>query len=123
MTFRPRRQARITTLKRYGLLPYEAIDLSRLSIAEMRSMPYIMGFIRFRNAWANRVADRVEYKRQINDHYRKQGWLKRKGWAMVGDIWQWIRRIEERYKRDHPDYETPPSQAGKKKRKKYIRWQ
>ena len=90
MAFKSRRQARYAVLINYGLLAFEARELSRLSLAEMRYTPYIRDFIRMRSAWAERVPDRVEYARQIMEHYQSQGWIKQIGWYTAGDIWEWI---------------------------------
>lgn len=116
MAFRTRRQRRFEALKGAGLLPFEAVELSRLTVAEIRSTPYIKDFVRMRTAWAEGVPSKAEYVRQVRDHYRTQGWEVPKG------IWDWIRVLEEKYKKDHPDYETPPGPAGKKKRKKFVQW-
>jgi len=115
VAFRTRRQHRYEVLKDYGLLPFEARELSRLTFAEMRT-PYIKDFVRMRTAWAERMPSRAEYVRQIREHYLKQGW------DIPTGIWDWIRVYEEAYKKDHPDYETPPGPAGKKKRKKFVQW-
>ena len=114
MAFRSRRQSRYTRLKGYGLLPFEAVELSRLTWAEMKT-PYIRDFIRMRANWAEGISH-AEYARQVREHYLTQGWDVPKG------IWEWIRILEEIYKKDHPDYETPTGAAGKKKRKKFVNW-
>lgn len=116
MAFKTRRQNRYVALKDAGLLPFEAVQLSRLTIAEMRTTPYIRQFIRMRTAWAESMPSKAEYLRQVRAHYNRQGWDVPMG------IWEWIRLLEESYKKDQPDYETPPSRAGKKKKKKYINW-
>lgn len=116
MAFKSRRQARYNRLKDYGLLPFEAVELSRLTWAEMKT-PYIKDFVRIRTSWAERVPSYAEYVRQVREHYARQGWT----FSRVG-FWNWIKVLEEMYKKDHPDYDTPTGPAGKKKRKKFVNW-
>jgi len=115
MAFKARRQHRYEALKDYGLLPFEARELSRLTFAEIRT-PYIRDFVRMRSNMADVAPSRAAYIRQIKEHYLRQVW------GIPSGIWDWIRVYEKGYKKDHPDYETPPGAAGKKKRKKFVNW-
>jgi len=122
VAFKSRRQARFEALKTSGLLPFEAMELSRLTWTEIRGTPYIKNFLTMRKSWEAQISSHAEYVRLVKDHYNRQGWNTIREHHTPGNIWEWIRVLEVRWDKDHPDYQTPTGIAGKKKRKKYVNW-
>lgn len=117
--FRTRRQNRYLALRDRGFLEFEARILSQVPFR----VPYMPGLIRKRardyslalkQGWT-----KERYEASVRKDYKEKSWTKRDRLGrLVNDPWAMLREHEDRYRRKHPDYESP----GEKKRKDWRKW-
>jgi len=108
MRFKTRRQNRYVKLGQYGFLPFEAQPLSKVAW----SVPYMRLMIKDRIKLLKRAKSeewsKAQYKADIIGQYQRKGWRKRgKPELTVADPWAMLRDFADRYKVEHPEYESP----------------
>lgn len=103
MAFRTRRQARYERLRERGFLPFEARALSKVS----RRTPYLSHLVGDRFKQLKRAQEQkwsnARYEREIKKRYKQKEWSYLKRY----DPWAMVRESEDRYRKRHPDYESP----------------
>lgn len=120
MAFKRRRQHRYNRLiVDFKFLPFEARELSKVPF----KTPYMrIGMRERRRTFRDAIREyrdrgirftKAEWVEIIKEMYIDRGWL-REG---RGDPFQMLRAWEERYRAEHPEYESPP----KKRRSKIKR--
>lgn len=117
MAFRTRRQQRYIKLRESGFLPFEAQDLSKVSI---KLTPYLQQMVTERKRMLAKATKarltKAGYKKLIDNIYDKGHFYIARAQGIKPDVWKMFRDWEEKYRDKHPEYQSP----WQKKRKKWV---
>jgi hypothetical protein len=104
MAYRTRRQNRYVALRKYGFLKFEAKDLSKVPFKTPYMKPFIKERINLRKTATRQKIGDKEYEATIKELYDIKKWFDRKG---NRDVWKMLQEFEEKYKKKHPEYQSP----------------